>query len=45
MTVPDPTEPTLDELPPAQVEDTDGSDPATLVGDEVEDVIDPEGAL
>jgi hypothetical protein len=42
MTTPDVS---LEDLPPAQVEDTDGSDPATLIGDEVEDVIDPETAL
>ena len=35
----------LDELPPAQVEDDEGRDPADLVGDEVEDVVDPEEAL
>lgn len=42
MTTPDVP---LEELPPAQLEDDSGQDPADLVGDEVEDVIDPESAL
>lgn len=40
------TEPTLEELPAAQVEDTNGDDPAELVGEPVEDdLVDPEQAL
>lgn len=42
MTEPDLTEPSLSSLPPAQVEDDTGLDPAEMVGEFVDDDLDPD---